>query len=159
MGLKNTKNALAHAGAKDPRLWMLKFVKKIVKTRPRLLKKSAEITKPVSKMSGTTTWDAQLDASLLINRLTVKQPVRKKVPQPRRSAKKATKLATKKSMKCTKNALLDASLVASPLTARQRAIKKLPLPSKTAKRVTKNATRRSKICIKNAPCPVKRTKF
>merc|ERR1712227_759724 len=103
MGLKNTKNALAHAGAKDLRLWILKFAKKIVKKRPQLLKKSAEMTKPVSKMSGTNTKNAQLVASLLINRLTVKQPATKKVPQPRKSAKKATKLATKKSTKCTKN--------------------------------------------------------
>ena len=49
--LKNTKNALAHAGAKDLSLWIQKFAKKIVTKKPRRPKKNAEMTKPVSKMS------------------------------------------------------------------------------------------------------------
>ena len=112
-------------------------------------------------------------SSLLINHLTVKQPVRKKVPQLRKNAKKATKLATKKSMKCTKNALLDArwflktkylkfeflyclSLVINHLTARQPVRKKVPQPKKNAKKATKLATKKSMKCTKNAPCLAKK---
>merc|ERR1712227_689905 len=104
MGLKNTKNALAHAGAKDLTLWILKFAKKIVKKRPQLLKKSAEMTKPVSKMSGTNIKNAQLDASPVASPLTARQRAIKKLPLPSKTAKRVTKNATRRSKICIKNA-------------------------------------------------------